>query len=275
MDTKWGYRIKELLTFSKKERVGFIALLLIVMAVLLYSLLNSGHKDYATESFEELTKAIDSTEARHKPDNSKPAEPFLFDPNTADSATFVQLGFTPNQVKSILAYRSTGAWFSVPNDFSKLYVVSDDQFQRLKPYIKIAQPSKPFKKVELNTADTTELQRLRGIGPYYARQIARYREHLGGFHSAVQLKEIKGIDDERFSLFASQYTLDAKHVKQLNLNMVDEKALKAHPYIGSEAAGKIVKYRQQTAISSMEELLESGIFTDEAAGKLSPYLTFD
>lgn len=274
MSVKWKYRLREWFTFSKKERLGFIVLLVAVLLVALYPLANLNHKGEGI-SFEEFTEQIDNLEAEGRVEVAQAVELFPFDPNTADSATFLKLGFSPNQVKSILSYRSTGAWFSKPDDFSKLYVVTDEQFQQIRSYITIAQPNKPFKKVELNTADTTELQRLRGIGPYYARQIVRYREYLGGFYNADQLKEIKGIDDERFSLFANQYTLNVKQVKQLNINTTDEVWLKAHPYIGSEAARRIVAYRQTTVINSIEQLVTADIFTSDKASNLMPYLCFE
>lgn len=273
MSTKWKYQLKEWLTFSKKERIGFIVLLVVVLFVIAYPLVAIKSNDNKQLGFEEFAKQIDRVEAASKPENSG-ATLFPFDPNTADSATFLKLGFSPQQVKSIFSYRNTGAWFSKPDDFSKLYVVSEEQLQQVKPYIAIKQPKKPFKKVELNTADTTELQRLRGIGSYYARQIVRYREYLGGFYNVEQLKEIKGIDSERFSLFAEQYILNVKLVKLLNVNTADENRLKSHPYIGRELAQKIVEYRQTITISSIEQLIEANILTPDKAGKLLPYLYF-
>ena len=275
MSAKWKYQVKELFTFSKKERIGFIVLLAVVLLVVAYPLVDFSGRDSEQPNYEEFVEQIDSMEAANKLDTVSAVSLFPFDPNTADSATFIKLGFTPNQVKSILSYRSTGAWFSKPDDFSKLYVVSEEQFRQIKPYVKIEQPDKPFKKVELNTADTTELQRLRGIGPYYARQIVRYREHLGGFYNADQLKEIKGIDNERFSLFAKQYTLNARLIKPISINTANENHLKSHPYIGSEVAGKIVTYRQATPIASIEQLIEANILAPDRANRILPYLLFD
>ncbi len=274
MSAKWKYRLKEWFTFSKRERLGFIVLLVVVLLVVLYPLVNISHKEEGV-SFEEFTEQVDRMEAESKLKDTQALKLFPFDPNTSDSATFLKLGFSPNQVKSILSYRNTGAWFSKPDDFSKLYVVSDEQFRQIKPYITITQPNRPFKKVELNTADTTELQRLRGIGSYYARQIVRYREHLGGFYSAEQLKEIKGIDNERFSLFAEQCTLNARLVKPLSINTADENQLKTHPYISGELAKKIVVYRQTSVINSLEQLVEDSIFTSDNTARLQPYLQFD
>jgi len=275
MNAKWRYRLKELFTFSKKERLGFIVLLFLVLIVLCYPLLDSSSKDNYYSSFEEFAGKVDSVEAQKVKLLTDSIVPlFSFDPNTADSLTFLRLGFSPRQVGSILSYRSTGAWFSHPDDFSKLYVVSKEQFEQLKPYISIKQPIKPIEKVDLNTADTVQMQRLRGIGSYYARQIVRYREHLGGFYKVEQLKEIKGIDEKRFSLFEKQLSLSRGMLHYLDVNSADESTLKSHPYIGSTAAKAIVAYREETPIRSVEQLVEFGIMTKEQLEHLRPYLKF-
>ena len=39
--------------------------------------------------------------------------------------------------------------------------------------------------LELNTADSSALVRIRGIGPYYASKIIKYRQRLGGFYACL------------------------------------------------------------------------------------------
>lgn len=48
-------------------------------------------------------------------------------------------------------------------------------------------------KVNLNTADATDLQTLSGIGPALAERILEYRKKNGKFHSVEQLDEVSGI----------------------------------------------------------------------------------
>ena len=45
--------------------------------------------------------------------------------------------------------------------------------------------------VVLNTADTTALKTIPGIGPYFARKIVQYGERLGGYVNIDQLDEIE------------------------------------------------------------------------------------
>ncbi|MCK9312295.1 MAG: helix-hairpin-helix domain-containing protein [Bacteroidales bacterium] len=60
-----------------------------------------------------------------------------FDPNTADSADFVSFGLRPHIAKNILKYRSKGGVFRKAEDFARVYGLSSEQFERMKPFIKI------------------------------------------------------------------------------------------------------------------------------------------
>ena len=51
--------------------------------------------------------------------------------------------------------------------------------------------------VNINTADSEELQKLPGIGPAYAERIIAWREENGKFTSKDQLLEIRGIGPAR------------------------------------------------------------------------------
>lgn len=53
-------------------------------------------------------------------------------------------------------------------------------------------------RVEINTADTTELKRLRGIGSVLSARIVKYRGKIGGFTSVEQLRNIYGLSQETY-----------------------------------------------------------------------------
>lgn len=53
-------------------------------------------------------------------------------------------------------------------------------------------------KVNINTADSLELQELNGVGPATAEKIIDYREEYGRFQSIEDLKNVSGIGDKTF-----------------------------------------------------------------------------
>ena len=63
----------------------------------------------------------------------------MFDPNTADSTTFLSLGLPSWMIKNILHYRHKQGKFRHPEDFRKIYGLTEEQYQTLHPYIQITE----------------------------------------------------------------------------------------------------------------------------------------
>lgn len=133
---------------------------------------------------------------------------------------------------------------------------------------------KPKPKVELNSADTTALMTLYGIGGYYARKIVEYRQRLGGsFVSPEQLMEIYGIDSARFVGFAERVYVDTSLIIPLDLYHMPADSMAKHPYIGKYAARGIDRYRRTVDSSSftLDALLENGILKSAYVQRLKMY----
>jgi len=308
--TKFSKNFKELFSFTRNERIAIAVLMIILLFVFLYPYLapktkidDVGFEEFksmvdefeksATEAETPKTVTQTSTVTKQKLEKSK-FETFDFDPNTADENTLMRLGFSQKQAAAIINYRNKGTKFRTADDFKKVYVVSDENFARLKAYIKIApttnsQPETTEKSntakenttarntviVEINAADTTELKKLRGIGSYYARQIVEYRNKLGGFANINQLKEIRGIDAERFAMFENQATADVSLMKKLNINNCTAKELAQHPYFDNYVARGIEQYRNIAGkIENIQQLVKEKIITAEQAEKLNDYIEF-
>lgn len=61
-------------------------------------------------------------------------------------------------------------------------------------------------KVNINTADESELDTLPGIGPSRAKDIIKYREQNGGFKSIDELKNVSGIGDASYEKLKDSIT---------------------------------------------------------------------
>jgi len=62
-------------------------------------------------------------------------------------------------------------------------------------------------KVNLNTADSNDLQKIRGIGPKFAERILEYRKEHGRFQSADELVNVRGIGPVKFEKMRDQVTV--------------------------------------------------------------------
>ncbi len=225
------------------------------------------------------------------------AELFPFDPNTADSTQLLRLGLAPWQVRNIYKYRAAGGIYRQPRDFARLYGLTAGQYRRLEPYIRIsddyrpaaeaypAEPRpayvrdttryplklKPGQHVALNTADTTLLKRVPGIGSGFARAIVRYRERLGGFYSTAQLMEIGNFPQSALPYF----TADPSLCRKLNVNRLTLSQLRRHPYIGFYQAKTIIDHRRlHGPLRSLDDLRLYKDFPPETIERLRHYIEF-
>jgi competence ComEA-like helix-hairpin-helix protein len=136
---------------------------------------------------------------------------------------------------------------------------------------------KPYPKevfvVELNSADTFELQRLRGIGPAFARRIVKYRERLGGFSETSQLLEIWGMDTIKYNAIKEHLTVNPDSIHPVNLNTVTFKELLAHPYFPFVVTKAIMLYRKDhKKFVNTGELKNIPVISDSAYRKMMIYV---
>ena len=145
-----------------------------------------------------------------------------------------------------------------------------DSIREANPYLK--NKFTDFTLVDLNTADTTLLMRVPGIGPYYARRIVQRRAQLGGYVSPQQLLEINDFPESAIDWF----TTSESALRRIYLPEADIKTLAKHPYIGYEKAKAIDTYqRLYGPVNTLDRLRQTGIFKEEEITNLLPYLRFD
>lgn len=140
--------------------------------------------------------------------------------------------------------------------------------------------------LDLNTADTTQLQLIRGIGPATARRIVRYRHLLGGFVSPQQLQDDQLYWDQYGHSTKSRYciadsvlrffTANTDSVLPIPVNHASVERLQRHPYISFTLAKNIYTLRRQRIrLNSIDDLQQVNGMSDSLLIRLTPYLCFD
>ena len=151
--------------------------------------------------------------------------------------------------------------------------LSIDTIRREHPYAEYMRAKyKPGQFVDLNTADTTELMKIPGIGPVRAKRIIEYRRALGGYHSIAQVHEAYDLPEH----LGDWVHISTPTVKKLYINKVSLSQLRAHPYLTFYQARAIVELRRREGrIRSARQLLFLEEFTEEDIARLAPYLSFE
>lgn len=237
---------------------------------------------------------------------SKSYKNFNFNPNTASVAQFEELGLPKFIAERIEKYRSKGGKFRKKEDFAKIYGVLPETYERLEPFINlpsaenesihtpqaeltasnevskepILQPTfstkttlKQPERFDFNTADTTDLMKIKGIGSGYAKRIIKFRDMLGGFANVEQVKETYGLPPETVEELL-KYAFVKTSVKKLKINSLPVSDFR-HPYLKYFQAKAIIAYREQHgAFKSAEELKAIKVLDESTIQKIEPYLEF-
>lgn len=215
---------------------------------------------------------------------------FAFNPNSASKADFVALGLSEKTAGTIIRYREKGGHFYNKEDLMKVYGMNEQTFHRLEPYILTEErktESKTFAQhpqsttkeiinIELNSADSEGLVKIRGIGPSFASRILKYRKLLGGFLSKEQLYEVYGLDSAKYIQIESQVNVNPALCTKLHINTLSLDELKHHPYLKYKSATAIIRYREQHgAYHSLEDLKKVRLLDEAIILKIQPYISFE
>ncbi len=126
-------------------------------------------------------------------------------------------------------------------------------------------------RIVLNTADTTQLMRVPGIGRHFARRIAAYGRRLGGYVSTDQLNEVRDFpaDAKRY------FVVSDPRPQSIKVNSTPTSQLARHPYMGYARAKAIAAYRRLHGnLSSLSQLGACAEFSPDDISRLAPYVEF-
>jgi len=301
------FNIKDFFNLPRTQKRGLFVLAALLLIIILIPVIyaNFFHKNNVSlniEQEEAIREFIRSMDAESKTDKDKEINfdnveydfakqkitSFPFNPNNLPASEWLKMGFSEHQIKAIKNYELKGGRFFVKEDVKKMYSISDEEYQIIEPFIllpsekdritkytkeKIETPE-TFEIVELNSADTSKLKTIPGIGSFFAGIIINYRNKLGGYVDKIQLLEIERIDTARFESISQYIDVNPYIIRKININEANFNQLSNHPYITFNMAISLVNYRNRHGnYASVEEIKKSELINDSIFNKISPYLT--
>ena len=307
---------KDFFYFTKTERQGIIVLVVLVIgAYAIPRLLQAFSQPEKTNPAEQVKAEKEYSDFISSVKKLKPGKKYpdytnnrssavhpkkeirlaTFDPNMADSTTFLSLGLPSWMASNILRYRNRQGRFRRPEDFRKIYGLTEEQYRTLLPYIRMAEePISPDTSrllvvqataqhdtlmkyhpgiiIDLNQADTTELKKIPGIGSRIAQSIVNRRRLLGGFYQIEQLEEIR----LKVEKLRSWFSVDATQIHRININKASVERMMHHPYINFYQAKVIAEYRKKKGkLRDLKQLALYEEFTSADFERIMPYICYD
>ena len=204
--------------FNRSQTMGILALVMLIgVSIGLKSISPSLIYHFEPIDTTNLSLILKDLKGRdtlmHTPDVVVPSadtfETFLFDPNSISSDSLELFGFSKHLSTRFFKFRNAVDGFSSKEQVLELYGLSQSLKDRLdscivlvdrqevdnpadhsdKHQTEVTRKWEPYPKkkewpllnIELNTADTSDLKAIYGIGSVRARQIVKFRDALGGF----------------------------------------------------------------------------------------------
>ncbi|MDR2204701.1 MAG: helix-hairpin-helix domain-containing protein [Flavobacteriaceae bacterium] len=184
-----------------------------------------------------------------------------FNPNELDSEGWQKLGFSEKQATVILNYKNKilKGNFKTDEDLKNCFVVSEEKFEEMKPFLQIKTVENPiktevseyskneiasktdFSKIDLNEITFKQLREF-GFDEKAAGSFIGFRKKLGGFVSKDQILETYNIDKNLTENLLEISPLNSGNVQKHTLLDAPEQWMKEHPYF-KYYADKIVYYR--------------------------------
>lgn len=290
---------------SPEEKRGMLVLLIVIAIVAAYKLGRNAGRPADAEAadstevreLEDFAAMQRGRSANSHPRNGRGYAPKPFNPNTADSAEMVRCGLRPWQARNVIRYREKGGVWRNAAHFRKLYGLTDEDFRRIAPYLifdethydtpypavgasgaadtlrRLYPKQEKFAAgtvVELNTADTSTLKCIPGIGSYFARKICEYRDRLGGFLTKEQVREIEGLPEDIYMWVKVE---PGQPLCKLKINKATFRELIRHPYLNYAQTKSIVKYREKYGpLSDFTPLRLDTNFSEKDFARLQPYI---
>lgn len=224
--------------------------------------------------------------------------PDSLNPNEANVDLLVKTGLGKGSAVMLNKYVSAGGKIYNTEDLLKVYYMDTSWVEAMTDYFVF--PKKPFDsgnkddfskgrfskdfpaskvveqsqgRVDLNTADSIQLERIPGLGPFYVKEIIKLREKLGGIRDYSQLLMVYKMRDETIDGVAENTFIDSASFQFIYINQVSLDRLGRHPYISWRQAKTLINYRfQHGEFESLPDIKKCEVISDSTYQNLLPYL---
>jgi DNA uptake protein ComE-like DNA-binding protein len=266
--------IRGYLTFTRKERFGvlFLLILIFVFFVLPYflkpspgdpdpaaylklkedirkfetrspdsSLKTDSHNSYSTQN------AFSESGNPEKAEKNFHVNMFYFDPNKIQAADWLRLGLRDRLSQTILHYVEKGGRFKTAEDLKKMYGMSEGDYERLFPFVRIDPSSAQLK-----------------TGLHFQKNSIHYfsatKRSDSFFHKSSS-------DSEPL------YKHNAKSFQLTEINLADSNDWSRLPGIGERLASRIIRFREKLGgFYQTDQVAETFGLPDSTFQKIKPYL---
>ena len=277
-------KIKDYFQFNKKERNGILLLSCLLLVLVVFYQFSYLLKQESKTDFSAFEKALSELEYGQEPTIEKQKDSlFYFNPNTLSDKGWLVLGLPSTKLSVLRNFQKSGAIFKTKTDLKNCFAITDEFYEKVEEYIsipKIKKTETPIIKikktkqiVELNQSDSLQFISINGVGPFYAKQILKYRKELGGFRNYDQLTEIWGLENLEIQKLKQQTSIDTLHIRKVNVNTIELEQLKLHPYLNYKQAKMILNYRKQHGdFKQVKDIRKIKPISPELFRKIAPYL---
>lgn len=205
------------------------------------------------------------------------------------------LGINNKVTSNILKYLEKGGRFHQKADLKKIYNMDERSYELIiantlwesqpanivndtsNGFSKTPAPNPVKEKFDINTADTSALVSIKGIGSKLALRIIKYRDLLGGFVNIGQLREVYGLSDFAIvELNSHTFIRENFRPKTIPINHAQLELLSSHPYLGNKKSKVIYNYlKNHSKLVNFEEFQKSYPFTEEELTKIKDYISYE
>ncbi|HEY2349140.1 MAG TPA: helix-hairpin-helix domain-containing protein [Puia sp.] len=266
--------IRGYLTFTRKERFGVLFLLILIFVFFVlpfflkpspgdpdpaaYLKLKEDIRKFETRSPDSSVKAdshdsysaqnsISSTENSAGNKKNSVINMFYFDPNKIQAADWLSLGLPDRLARTITHYLEKGGRFKTAEDLRKMYGMSEGDYERLFPFVRIDHPSAELK------------------------SRTHFEKNSVHYFSTAKKTDSFFYKNNRYS--ETLYEHRAKDFQLTEINLADSSDWARLPGIGERLASRIIRFREKLGgFYQTDQVAETFGLPDSTFQKIKPYL---